>query len=510
MFRNSFREGALAALAAGLLVAVACSKRAAPDSLTIALPSEVTTLDPHAPFTLSNLAILFNSYETLVTTDSEMRLSPALAESWENPDLSTWIFHLRRNVRFHDGRALEARDVVYSFQRLMSRRDLGMSGYLIYIRSVRAVDPATVEVRTNRPLAVLLSKMTGVAIVPDGSTDEKLAAGEDGTGPYRVARFTPGAITFERDGGYWGEKPAFRTVTYRLGVDPSDALRMIESRTAGLVRCDSRQAAAVAQRGRAFRIVRQPDLFLKHLAYELGEPSTPGVSTPSNPFRDIRVRRAIDLAIDRDALVRELPFPAVPASQLAPPFVFGFDPSITRRRPDPAQARRLLAQAGYPQGFEVRFDVRRPFEPAARIVASQLAAVGIRTVLTAYTDREFSTLALPGAKTLILDRFGCTTGDITDMLDNVVHSADAEHHFGIFNTVGYSNPEIDRRIEESAAITNTAARRTELQQIVDEVMDDLVLIPLYVDEDDYAVDRSLGWRPRNDGMVLAAEVRPAV
>ena len=509
MLRNSLRARALGALAAGLLAAASCAKRPSPEALTIALPSEVTTLDPHAPFTLSNLAILFNSYETLVATDAEMRLSPALAESWENPDLSTWIFHLRPNVRFHGGKPLEARDVVYSFQRLLSRRDLGMSGYLIYIRSVEAIDPATIRIRTNRPLAVLLSKMTGVAIVPDGSTDERLAAGEDGTGPYRVARFAPDAITFERDDRYWGERPAFRRVTYRLGVDPSAALRMIDRRTAGLVRCDSRQAAALAQRGRAFRMVRQPDLFLKHLAYELGKASTPGVSTPTNPFRDIRVRRALDLAIDREALVRDLPFPAVPASQLAPPFVFGFDPAIGRPRPDPAQARRLLAEAGYPGGFEVRFDVRRPFEPAARIVSRQLAAIGVRTVLTAYTDREFSTLALLGAKTLILDRFGCTTGDISDMLDNVIHSADAEHHFGIFNTVGYTNPGIDRRIEESAAITNTAARRSALQRIVGEVMDDLVVIPLYVDEDDYAVDRSLTWRPRNDGMVLAAEIRPA-
>ena len=506
-FRKRVRAGLLAAAASAALATAACSKSGPRDALTIALPYEVTTLDPHAAFTLSNLAILMNSYEPLVSTDADMRLSPCLAEKWENPDLETWIFHLRPNVRFHSGKLLEARDVAYSFNRLLLRRDLQMSGYLIYIRSVEALDRMTVRIRATRPLAVLLNKTTGVAIVPDGATDEKLASGEDGTGPYRVRRLRPDSIEFVRNESYWGATPAFRTVTYRLATTPARALDLIRSGGAGLVQCNSREAAKLPDA--LYRVVRRPDLFLKHLAYEMGRESTPGVPGGRNPFRDVRVRRALDLAIDRDALAAELPAPAVPASQLTPPFIFGFNPAVTARRPDRAEALRLLREAGYPHGFRVRFDVRRLFEPASVLVARQLAAVGIRADLRVYSDREFADLAEPGAKTLILDRFGCTTGDIGDIFDNVVHSPDAARHFGIFNSAGYSNPDIDRQIEESASLTNTDARRGALQKIVARVMDDLVLIPLYVDEDDYAFDRSLDWRPRNDGMVLAAEVRPA-
>ena len=507
--RKRVRAGLLAAAASAVLGGASCSKTPRRDSVTIALPYEVTTLDPHAAFTLSNLAILMNSYEALVSTDAEMRISPCLAERWENPDLETWIFHLRRNVRFHSGKLLDSRDVVYSFNRLLTRRDLQMSGYLISVRSVDALDPATVRIRTARPLAVLLNKTAGVAIVPDGSTDETLASKENGTGPYRIRRLGTDSIELERNDLYWGPRPAFRTATYRLATDPPRALALIRSRGANLVQCNSRAAAALARPRGRFRIVRRPDLFLKHLAYELGREFTPGVSGGRNPFRDIRVRRALDLAIDRDALVAALPAPAAPASQLAPPFVFGFDPSIVTPRPDRPEAKRLLKEAGYPNGFDVQFDVRRIFEPAATLVAAQLAAVGVRANLHVYSDREFSGLAVPGAKTLILDRFGCTTGDIGDIFDNVVHSADAARHFGIFNSAGYSNREIDRQIEESAGIMNTGARREALQKIVRRVMDDLVLLPLYVDEDIYAVDRSLDWRPRNDGMVLAAEIHPA-
>jgi peptide/nickel transport system substrate-binding protein len=250
--------------------------------------------------------------------------------------------------------------------------------------------------------------------------------------------------------------------------------------------------------------VRKPDIFLKHLAYELG-PERPG--DPRNPFRDLRVRQALNIAIDRDQLVRRLPAPAVAASQLAPPFIFGFDPSIAPSASDPGRARLLLAEAGYPRGFSVRFDVRRIFEPAARLVREQLAAVGIDADLRLYSDAEFSKLDVPGAKTFVLERFGCPTGDVSDFLDNVVHSADSGRHLGNFNLAGFSRPDLDRLIEKSETVTDSQMRRTALQRIVRDVMSDLVVVPLYVDEDVYVMDESIEWRPRNDGIVFLSEIR---
>jgi peptide/nickel transport system substrate-binding protein len=471
--------------------------------LTIALPYEVTTLDPHAAFTVSNLAVLMNVYEPLAAFDADMRLVPRLARSWENPDPETWIFHLRRGVRFHDGRSFAAADVVYSFERLRKRTDFEMSGLLVSIDSVDAVDPETVRIRTRKPSPILLNKLVSVAIVPHGATDASLANGADGTGPYLLRRFHANGVELARNDGYWGARPFADEAVYRLGESPDRALDLVRTHSAGLALCNTR---AIGSGAAAYRVLRAPDVFVKHLGFDLGSTSLHG---GPNPFRDIRVRRAIDLAIDREALVAALPAPAVPARQLTPGFIFGYDPALPARPADRAEALRLLAAAGFPNGFPIGLDVRRLFEPAAREVARQLALVGIRAPVWVHSDLE---LASPDARrslAFFLDRFGCTSGDISDLLDDVIHTAEPERHFGLYNTVGYSNREIDAMIEESDSTVETTMRRDRLHRIVEAVSQDLVMIPLYVDEDVYAIDPSLRWHPRDDGMVLAAEVRRA-
>ena len=499
---------ALAGLAM-LCGSVSCARRAGPDRLTVVLPYEVTTLDPHATSTLSNLSVLLNVYETLVFSDAEMRLSPCLAERWETPDPKTWIFELRPNVRFHDGKLLDSSDVVFSLDRLLRRHDLRMSGYLVYIDSVEALDPRKVRIRTTRPLSILLNNVSYIAIVPNGSTDAGLSAGEDGTGPYRLRRSLHDEIELTRNESYWGPRPFFQNATFELGVPAGRAEELVQAGIANLAQCNSRSISPPAGSTGRFKVLRQPDVFVKHLAFDVGRDSTPGVPGSRNPFRDLRVRKAIDVAVDREELVAGLPVPAVPAPQLVPPFIFGFDPTIAAPRTDTALAARLLADAGYPDGFDVTLDVRRLFEPAARIVARQLARVKIRASVRVNSDMELATLNQKNETSFILDRFGCTTGDISDLFDNVVHSSDPAGHFGIFNTFGYSNPAIDRLIEESAANSDPVSRQSLLQKIETMAMDDLVMVPLYVDEDIFAVDSSLTWRPRNDGMVLACDIRPA-
>jgi peptide/nickel transport system substrate-binding protein len=485
------------ALIVALSGCLACARsRARPVSrLDIALPYEVTTLDPHSTFTLSNLAVLFNFYETLVAFDADMRLTPSLARSWENPDPETWIFHLRPNVRFHDGHALDSSDVRFSFERLLGRTDLEMAGFLLSIDRIDAIDPLTLRIRTRSPSAILLNKIAYVAIIPRDSTDAGMANRVDGTGPFRLRHFQPDAIEMVRNDAYWGPPPYAAEATYRLGTPPERALERVRSGESALAQCNTRSALAAGSRA-TFRVLRAPDLFVGDLFFDFAAPAIDPEAPGARPFRDIRVRRAIDLAIDRDELAAALPAPAVPVRQLAPPFIFGYDPSLPVSRPDRAEAVRLLAAAGYPRGFDVALDVRRPFEPAAREVARQLARVQIRARVWVHSDLELAPAENRRALSFALDQFGCTTGDVSDILDNV-----------ILNTTGYSQPEIDRLIEESSTIADSTSRRALLQTIVGRAMQDLALIPLYADEDIYAVDRSLAWRPRNDGMVLAAEVR---
>ena len=203
------------------------------------------------------------------------------------------------------------------------------------------------------------------------------------------------------------------------------------------------------------------------------------------------MREAINVAIDRRRLIAALPYDAVPATQLVPPFIFGFDPRIAEAPHDPARARALLAEGGLPAGFSAPFLTRRLFAEAARNVAEQLREVGIRFDVSVVPDPEFFDIANTGRSAVHLSRFGCLTGDISDILDNALHSLDPARHFGIHNYVGYRNPDVDQAIEASAEMQGVNARRDALQKIERTLMDDLVWIPLYVDDDDYAVDRRL-------------------
>jgi peptide/nickel transport system substrate-binding protein len=405
-------------------------------------------------------------------------------------------------VRFHSGRVLHARDVVWSLARLRQEKGLEMAGYGIHVAEVEAVDEATVRVRTARPLSILLNKLRFVAIVPEGAGGDTLRAAADGTGPYRLSAWHPGArIELRRHDGYWGAAPAFEQVTLRLARSPEQAARDFQDGEADLVQSNSRAAAqALAAVPRA-RVERRPSLFVKYLAYD--------VADPASPFHRDEVRRALHVGLDRGRLVQALSVEAAPVSQAVPPTIFGFNPRLAPPAPDPERARALLARAGLPSGFATELHVRRLYTEAALEVQAQLRPLGIDVVVREWPDAEFLDRARRREFGFYLSRFGCPTGDASDMLENALHSTDLARRLGVQNYGRYSNPEVDAAIEQSAGIDAVAERRAALERILELVHRDLAWIPLFVDQDVYAVDRALRWEPRNDSFVLPAEVSAA-
>lgn len=484
-----------------------CRDASQPVEIQVSVPYDPDTLDPHARNTISDFAVASNFYEPLVRTDAALKIRPALAKSWQNPDLLTWIFDLQPDARFHSGKPVEAEDVVYSFRRLLNHSELEMRSYLVNIDDVTALDAHRVQVRTRKPVSVFLNRLNFVLIVPRGSSTSSLASREDGTGPYMLEHWEKGkSLRIKKFNGYWGEAPAFSSVTFVLSRTPQQALEDAQTGKSQLVQSNSRELPIFVRNSVRYRMLLHDSLFVKYLGFDMAREVTPHCDAPTNPFRNLLVRQAIRNALDLRRLTSRLSSYASPATQLVPAFVFGFNPSLPPAEYQPEKAKQLMAQAGYPNGFSVTMNARKTLVDAAQEVKDQLQILNIRVEVNALSSGDFYDAIDRKDVSFFLTGWGCPTGDASNVFEDAIHSRNLPSQFGSSNYGRYSNPQVDRAIEESANNLTDDARQSEYQKIMAEVMGDLPWIPLYVDQEAYAVDNSLSWTPRNDSYIFAFEI----
>ncbi len=492
------------------LPALACTGRdqAARVELQVAAPYALRSLDPNAENTFGPFEVLSNVYEPLVTLDAQLRVRPALAVSWESPDALTWVFQIREGVRFHSGAPLTAEDAVRSIERVLQSPGLQMRGHLAQVSEVAAVDARTLRLRTSRPTQLLLNHLNFVGISPARARD--LASQADGTGPFVVEGWDRAqGVRLRRNEEYWGERPEVSRLVFHTERSPEQAVEGLLAGRYQMAMLNTRRFdAALTESGR-LRLLRQDGLFLRYLGFDLARDASPYCGVTPNPFRRREVRRALHLALDRKGLVDALGNAGVVAGQLVPRPVFGFNPRLPEPRPDLAEARALLRKAGLPPRFSAVLHTRRRFEQAAATLQRQLAGLGVDLDLRVIPDSEFFEGLGRSEFTLWLSGFGCPLGDASELFDNVAHSRDADRGFGINNYGGFQDPEVDRIVEETAGQADSASRREALQNLMARLMDELVWLPLYFEQDGFAVDRSLAWQPRTDGYLRGAEVRLA-
>jgi peptide/nickel transport system substrate-binding protein len=473
----------------------------------VSVPYDLDSLDPGHRNRLSDFSILTSFYEPLVATDANLSARPALAQRWSNPDALTWTFELRPGVRFHDGSLLGAEDVVWSFERLRAEPGLELAGHVSAIASVRARGERTVELRTTQPVAILLNKLRFVLIVRRGESGAKLRERVNGTGPYRLAGLEPGReMRLERNEAYWGVHPDLREVRLLLNRAPAEALEDLLSGRSDFVQSNAK-ATEEALRGRSgFVLRKQGSVSVKFLFVALNREDSRDVVGGTNPFRDVRVRRALSLAIDRAELARRLSAPAIPMSQLVPPGIFGHDPALKALRHDPVEARRLLAEAGWPNGFSLELAARGLFAEAAGIVAEMISEVGIRARVRALPEAAWFRAMHGGLLTLTISRYGCPTGDASDLFENALRTWDPAKRTGLNNYARYSSPEVDRLTDLAGRTLEMSRRQGALREATARALEDLPVIPLYVDQDLYAFREGVAWTPRNDNFLIAAEI----
>jgi peptide/nickel transport system substrate-binding protein len=481
----------LAILLAGL---VSC---AAPpplrDRLTILLHDDVRTLNPNEEVELVTDSVLSNVYEPLVTLDENLTPRTMLAESWEHPRPDQWRFHLRKGVRFQDGTPLTAahvRDLLATTQQTAA---LEASQFLSQVKEIVLVDDHTVDIITHEPRAILSDlPFLYIAKANSQGTFPPFA----GTGPFRIKDWKPGQrVVLERNADYWGPRPSVREASFLPVPDAATRLQKLRTGEADLI---TRVPPEMSGATPGVRFARQSGLGVFYLGYDVRP-------EPDNPMRDVRVRRAFHLAIDRRRMVDEiLKGSGSVSTQPVAPAVFGYNPDLPPPTLDPDRARQLLAQAGHPRGFTLRLDYPLNQEATAQILKENLEAIGVRLELNGMHRDSVYDFVKTGKSRFFLVGWDCASGVASEFYEFCLHTPASG--YGALNYGHYSNPTLDRIAETNAAILDQRKRQRLLQQAAAIVMDELPVLPLFVADDLYGARSELVFKPRADGRILLLDM----
>jgi peptide/nickel transport system substrate-binding protein len=491
------RSALLTSLAALLCLQLSCRQAAAPPQppLRIGFHSDPLSLDPHFRNEIVTFMVLRHIYEPLTRIDARGKVQPGLAEAWLNPDERRWQFVVRANARFHDGRPVEAADVVATFARIRNNPRATLSSYLVEIAEVKALDARTVEIVTARPFPVLLNKLSYILITPAGAPDE--ITQPIGTGPYIFKGRIPGEkIELVGNRDHWAGPPAIKTVELLTVPEPGQRADLLLGGALDVIQELQPTDFARVEKCVTCRAISHESLLVRYL----------GLSPREPPFADPRVREAIELAIDRERLVREgAAGHGVPTWQLVGPAVFGYDRAAETPGRDLERAKRLLAEAGYPNGLDLEIHTRLG-RPIPQALAEQLGEAGIRAnVAFAPWPELFERLSrfevpvyLGGVVTI--------SSDASDVFDNLIHSRDLARGYGQTNFMQLDEPGIDQLIEQSGTTLDMMKRRAILQEIAAKLSESRVYIGLYSPISLYGLRKDLSWQPRLDGYLLAEEM----
>ena len=512
----------------GLVAGAAMAGAAGAQNLTIGTGGSITSLDPHFFNAAPNNALANHVFDRLVDRDARSRLTPGLAESWRALDDLTWEFRLREGVTWHDGRPFTADDVVFTLGRAPSvpNSPSGFGSMLRMVAGVEIIDARTLRVRTSRPNPLMPNDLAGIFIVSrhagEGATtdDYNSTRAAIGTGPYRIASHRAGDRTeLVRHEGYWGGREPWQRVSYRFIANDSGRTAAILAGDVDMI--DQVAPTDVPRLRREARVVVSeiPSLRLVHIGPTFAPaPTAPlptdvnGQPLPRNPLLDTRVRRALDIAINRQAVVeRVMDGLAAPAGQWLPAGIGGHDSDTPPRPFDPEGARRLLAEAGYPQGFRLTLHTPNDRFPndsrIAQAVAQMWTRIGVRTEVDALPWTSFSARGARQEFAISLTSWGSTSGEGLSFPTNILATYNVAARTGPANSRRYSNAELDAMIEAAAVTMDEAARERAVHGLVRFVAREAPAFPIMHLQNVWAHRRGLRHDPRMDERTLAMGIR---
>ncbi len=498
----NFQQKLIAASVLALVSALAGAQ-----TIRIANQGDALSLDPHSLNESLQLSTTQNVYETLTGRNKDLSLAPLLATSWKQTSPTVWRFELRKGVQFHDGTPFTADDVVFSFARAAGEGS-DMNSYTNDIKEVRKVGDHAVDIETKAPFPILPDVISQVAMMSkkwcetNGATrpvdrrkgvENTASFKANGTGPFRVRERQPDVrTTFVRNGTYWGkiEGNVQEVIFTKIG-NPSTRVAALLSGEVDVMEPVPVQDVARVNASSNAKVIVGPELRTIFLGMdqkrdELLYSSVKG----KNPFKDKRVRQAFYQAIDIEGIKRTVMRGASrPTGLMVGPGINGWTDAQDKRLPyDTEAAKKLMAEAGYPQGFEVSMNCPNDrYVNDAQIcqaVAASLAKINVKINLVAETKGTYFPKILRRDTSFYMLGWTPSTYDSHNALNALMATPDASGT-GQFNLGAYSNPKVDALTKQIQGETDKAKRTALIKEVFTVHTDDIGHLPLH--------QQSLAW-----------------
>jgi peptide/nickel transport system substrate-binding protein len=508
-----------------ILLAATCGAPLSAQTLTVGMKGEPMALDPDFRAITTDMAVAAHIFDGLVALDETLKVQPALALSWKLVAPTTWEFNLRPGVKFSDGTPFTAADVAFSFDRVkkVPNSPSPMSIQVRDVQRVEVVNPMTVRVHTFGTVPTLPASIARLAIMsnkaaagpaPEGKTTAQLNAGDGlvGTGPFKFVSWARGSeIVLEKNPLYWGPAVAWDKVVLRFIVNPAARLNALFSGGVDVIEDPAPDDLPRLLKDPKLNVESTPSVRIIYIGLDTFSPNLPGIQ--SNPLKDLRVRQALSLAIDRKALMeRVMEGVAQPAADIIPAVMEGSRSSSKLLEYDLPRAKKLLAEAGYGSGFPLTLGAPngRYINDAkvAQTLASMWGRLGLKIALDTPTTAIFFKNLVAYDYPSHLAGWGDTnsTGRLNAMLvPKTPGSGDGATNYG-----RYENPAVTDLVRQAASTVDDAARTALIQKATTlAVKEDLAVIPLHFENTAWVMRKGLTYPARPDQFFLSQQVRPA-
>ena len=498
------------------------------EAIVLATQSAPMNMDPHWAFTNSHSMSMNNMFDGLLVRAADLSMHPGLAVSWELVEPTVWELKLRKGVKFHSGEPFTARDVAYTWERApnVPNAPAPYTAATKPVKEIQIVDDYTVRFITKTPRPQFVGVISEVPIVSESlreMSEEDIKAGKavNGTGPYKFASYVPGeSLELVRNDDYWGKKPAYAKAKFVFINNSGARISALLAGDVGVidsVPLDSIERLKGEPKVKIWATQADRSMYLMmdqareqppQVANKDGSPIT------KNPMKDIRVREAMTIAIDREAICETLYYGfCTPANQVTVKGMAGYNADLVMPKYDPERAKSLLAEAGFPDGFAITLNASNDRYPldreVAQVIAQMYAQIGVQVDVKTFPAGVFFSAATRREYALYQAAFGSSQGTAIHNLANLLMTQDKQTGVGAINRLLYSNAKADELGWKALKAQKQEDFVRYQEEMTRVIYEDYAIIPIITFQNIWATRKGVGYTPRTDERTLAMEAFPA-